>query len=282
MLSKSDIYKKYVTDDVINRKGLLHSVKSPFYMRIKAKMINPSKLHPNPDDEFSMENIGPNWEIIANYEKNIKINLMKSGKVFEEPLAGVKLNNGEYMLLNGHHRWMAAMNLGIKKVPVSIINITSEEDIYRVVNKSSRNICVTIDLDEVLLADKTFRFPLSALYKKNIRDNSSLLIRELHRMNFDVWVYTGSYKSEEYVRGLFFFNNSKIDGMVNGVNGGKNALKIRDIFRNKYKYIVHVDNYMLTCVNTATKEYEIIDIDADGDKWSSAVAQQIKQLNISV
>lgn len=290
-MTASESYNKYVIEDLRNHKGLYHPVKSPFFMRMKTLKIKLKKLHPNPEDEFSMEKIGPNWEIVNDYERSIRFNLDTGVQIFTEPLMVTKLDKGGYMLLNGHHRWLAALTVQsprsfsgsgykIPNVPVKIVNITGEEDIYKVVNKSSKDKCVTIDLDEVLLTDSTPKFPFSYIYKINLRENAELLVRELNRMGFDVWVYTGSYMSATYINGLFAVNSCKVDGVVNGINGKKNATHLRDIFRNQYKHIVHVDNNMITCVDTRSKEYDMLDITSDVSGWAAAVIEIVKQLNI--
>lgn len=292
MLVTNNLYKKYVIEDLKNHKGLLHPVKAPFYERIKAKKVDPKKLHPNPEDEFSMENIGPNWEIVSNYESSIRERILEDKDAFAEPLIGVKLEQGGYMLINGHHRWMAVLNVEVRKgifkaksyvnpkVPLKVVNVTAAEDIHRVINNSTRDRCVTIDLDEVLLVDEEMKFPLNIFYKSNLRENAALLVKEIQRLGYDVWVYTGSYMSDAHIQGLFSINKCKVDGVVNGINGKRKSNELRDIFRNKYKYIVHVDNSMITCVNTATREYEIKDITADNEGWAAGAVEIIKQLEI--
>lgn len=289
MIVTNETYTKYVTDDIKNHKGLFHPIKSPIALRIKSRKIDPAKLHANPQDEFSMNDVGPNWSIITNYEKTIQLHTIRDEDIFDnDPIIVVRLDKGGYMILNGHHRWMACLILRLKKVPIKIVNITQDDDIHKIINKSNRNRCVTIDFDEVLFADKLQKtgekipFPFNRIYKKNIRDNASLLIREFQRQGYDVWIYTGSYLSEQYIKGLFFFNKCQVDGIVNGLNGKKNPQKLRDIFRTKYDMILHVDNEMITFVNTRSKKYEILDINAPGDEWASAVVSKASDFDLSV
>lgn len=281
MLTSNENYIKYVTEDIKNHKGLFHPVKSSIISRIRTKNIAPKKLHPNPEDEFSMESVGPNFEIIGNYEKEILLRQSNDLSPFEEPLIAVKLDKGGYMLLNGHHRWMAAINVKIKKVPVQIVNITHEDDVARVINKSERTKCVTIDLDEVLLSYNTpAPFPFNLIYKNNLRENVSLIIREFTRLGYDIWIYTGSYMSEQYIKGLFSINKCNIDGIVNGINGKRNSAKLKNTFREKYDYILHVDREMLICVNTKTKDYETVDIATNESEWAASVTSNIAKLSM--
>lgn len=284
MINANENYNKYVADDLKIHKGLYHPAKAYILEQIKPRNISPQKLHPNPEDEFSMDNVGPNWEIISNYEKSILQHIKRGEDLFDEPLIAIKLDTGGYMLLNGHHRWMAALNLKLKTVPIKIVNITCEDDINQIINKSNRNKCVTIDFDEVLFSDdmqhdNDINFPYNLIYKKNIRANSSLMIREFQRLGYDVWVYTGTYLSEQYINGLFKINHCKADGIVNGINGKRNSANLKDIFRQRYNYIVHVGNEMLSCVDTHTKEYEIIDINSSKEEWAADIVSGIKRFN---
>ena len=292
MIVTNELYKKYVIEDLKNHKGLYHVIKAPALERIKARKVDPRKLHPNPEDEFSMETVGPNWEIVINYENDIRQKLLHDDDIFEEPLMGVKLDKGGYMLINGHHRWLASLSIQEKKgpfgifgfrqikVPLKVVNVTAADDIIEVINKSDRDKCVTIDLDEVLLRNESPKFPFNKIYKQNIRENASLLVREMQRLGYDVWVYTGSYLSETYIKGLFSINKCSVDGIVNGINGKRKSQVLREIFRNKYKHIVHVDNSMITCVDTVAKDYEIKDVNSDNDGWAAAVIEKISSLNI--
>ncbi len=286
MVISNDVYKKYVINDQKNLNGLAHPVKSGLILRARTIQVNPSRLHPNPDDEFSMESVGPNWGIVGDYEKQIRYNISQNLPVFDEPLIAVRLDKGGYMLLNGHHRWLAALSQRIKKVPVKVVNIIMEEDIYQVIKKSDRDMCVAIDFDEVLFSDnlpsslEKISFPYSLIYKKNIRDYSALLVEEFQRMGADVWVYTGSYLSEQYMRGLFHVNGCKVDGIVNGLRA-KGSKKLAALFHEKYKTIIHVDNETISIVNTTNKNYEILDINADdNEEWASAAVKSVKNFDM--
>lgn len=280
MLVKNEIYNKYVLEDLKTHNGLLQPAKAHFFERLKPRNVDPTRIHPNPNDEFSMESIGPNWGIVGNYERDICLRQKHSDEIFEEPLIGVKLKKQGYMLLNGHHRWMAALNLRISSVPLEIVNTTIDDDIIKKVNKSKRDRCATIDLDEVLLTNNKPHFPFSLGLKESIRVNADLLISEFQTLGYDVWVYTGSYKSESYIKWLFRACGCHVDGIVNGING-KHSKKMADIFRSKYKHIVHVSNELITCVNTETKDFESFDITADNEAWASAVALEIKKFGKS-
>ena len=271
-------YRKYVLDDLNTHKGLFHPVKASFFDKTLTRIVDINKIHPNPEDEFSIESIGPNWGIVSKYEQQILRNPNPDGPIFDEPLIVIKLDRGGYMLLNGHHRWLAAKIVGVNRLPVSVVNITTAEDINKIIKNSTNSRCVTIDLDEVLLSEDKMSFPYGVFYKEDLRENTTLLVREIHRLGFDIWVYTGSYRSESYIKGLFSANNCKVDGVVNGLKYKGKSKKLTDKFKEKYKQIVHVDNSMITLVDTINHNYEIIDLPENKKTWASTVAEKTQQL----
>ena len=86
--------------------------------------------------------------------------------------------------------------------------------------------------------------------------------------------------SEQYINGLFSINKCNIDGIVNGINGKRNSAKLKNTFREKYDYILHVDREMLICVNTKTKDYETVDIATNESEWAASVISNIAKLSM--
>ena len=108
---------------------------------------------PNPEDEFTFPDIGPNMGIISSYVSQFVDNMKRGLPLMDEPLYVQKIRPSGYMLLNGHHRWAAALRLSIKKVPVSIVNGVYEADIKKILESSTHEKRATLDLDEIIFAD---------------------------------------------------------------------------------------------------------------------------------
>ncbi|SDE19925.1 RHS repeat-associated core domain-containing protein [Paenibacillus sp. UNCCL117] len=87
---------------------------------LKAKYIGKNveidKIKPNSYDEFSNPNIGPSQQALSKHKRTIS----ETGKI-EEPILVKDLGNGTYEIINGHHRWEAARQMGLKKIPVKVI-----------------------------------------------------------------------------------------------------------------------------------------------------------------
>lgn len=135
------------------------------------------QLHPNPDDEFCFPEIGPNEEIIGQYERGIK--LMKFYALlrpFDEPITVEKILPDGYLILNGHHRWAAAIKWGLPKVPTQIVDLTTEADLRDMYSKAKHEKRVAFDLDEVVFChdenpdrmEKALPFPFNKIYKERL------------------------------------------------------------------------------------------------------------------
>lgn len=287
MATVTEEYKTLVLDDLNSFTGLNMPLHASVPERILTRRLSVNRIHPNPDDEFSMESIGPNYEIVGKYVKEFSDAINRGIRPIEEPLVVEKMSTGGYVLLNGHHRWMAAYRVGLKRVPVQVVNVTPEDEIFAAIRNSDKEMCVSFDLDEVLLTDgvkcekdRKLPFPLNFLYKQSLRKNAGVLIKELRELGFDVWVYSGRYYSVEYINLLMRLHSAKVDGIVNSVTEKKNHARIKEAFREKYKYSLHIDNEAILCVNTKTKEFDSIDLQEHGNNWSAEVMKHIRQLEI--
>lgn len=278
MAAITEEYKKLVMDDIESYVGLTQPVRASLLERLLIKKADINKLHPNPSDEFSMPEIGPNYEIVGNYVKTFKQNAHHSADIVDDPLTIEKMSVGGYMLLNGHHRWMAAHRVNLTKVPVEIVNVTPLDEILKTIASSNKDRCVSFDLDEVLITEENNKFPSKLIYKKTLKKNAGTLIRELREMGFDVWVYTGKYHSKQYIEGLFRLNHTKVDGIVNGMKNKKSSEKLRQAFRDKYLISLHVGNDSVTCVDTKTKEYELVDFESNEHNWAAEAMTNILAL----
>lgn len=279
-------YQRLVLDDLKNYEKLYRPVKTGLVKRIIVRKLPLSQLHPNPQDEFCDTSIGPNYSIVADYEKQFRtlIHMNQDPVGLFEPIMVEKMSTGGYMILNGHHRWMAAKRIGLKKITVQIVNVSTDDEIISAVNSSERNMCVSFDLDEILLTDgsvypahKELSFPLNKLYPKTLRRNAGVLINELREMGFDVWVYSGEYLPETYIRSLFRIHGTGIDGVINSMRRKDSKSRVREAFTNKYRISLHADNNGVTCVKTKTRDYEIYDIDSENEDWASEILQRLKE-----
>ena len=67
-------------------------------------------MHANPLDDISNPKVGPSESAVAKYMKKINT----TGKL-SKSIEVQKLSTGGYEIVNGHHKWLAAKKVGLKK-----------------------------------------------------------------------------------------------------------------------------------------------------------------------
>lgn len=114
---------KRMQEDISRYRDRREAVRVGIIERFTVKKIDPNELHPNPDDEFTYANIGPSDRIIEQYVRDARMRMERNLPIFEEPILIQKMEyNNQYIILNGHHRWAAALKARVPKVRVSIVN----------------------------------------------------------------------------------------------------------------------------------------------------------------
>ena len=112
----------YVQEDLDAYEGKRDVVRVSLLERLVVRSIPPQEMHVNPDDEFADPEIGPSDRIINEYAHEIPQLYMNREPIFPNPIMVYKMAEGGYLILNGHHRWAAAIKQGLKKVRAAIMN----------------------------------------------------------------------------------------------------------------------------------------------------------------
>lgn len=288
--------KDYLREEINKSRGFYYPVRSGFFRQAAVKHAATSKLHPNPEDEFCKPEIGPNYSIISDYERdyrslntNPSIEQIQAGGILE-PLIVQKAMPDGYMIMNGHHRWAAAVHCGKRRLRIKVVNLTREEDIRSMLNKSRSDRRVTLDLDETVFCvgeetprEKPFRFPLNRFFKEPVKQGIPALFHYLNKQGYDIWVYSAKYYSIDYIRHLFGHRHVHLTGIVTGVDRKKtpDSDKMRtmnELVESKYRSTVHIDNEMIVCSFSDTKEYKERMLNISGPDWSRAVMDAIEDM----
>lgn len=279
-LQNDSEFKKFIQDEVDRQKGVCHPIKAGLAERLLVRKLSCQKLHPNPEDEFCFPDIGPNMGIISSYVKQFIQNIERELPLMDEPIVVQKILPDGYMVLNGHHRWAAAMRLGIKTLPVSIVNAAHAEDIKRMLEATGNDRRVTMDLDEVVFrpsgdtdVERSFSFIRFGIYKSRLRLGIPALFSYLSSCGYDIWVYSSNYYSIDDVQKYFRKYSVNVDGVITGKNIGRADKMIL----GKYKETVHIDNDLILITYGQSKDYNEIPLDLSGRDWSRGVMDAIKK-----
>ena len=142
---------------------------------------------------------------------------------------------------------------------------------------------VSFDLDEVLfvspMTHKTepeLIFPFNKIYKERLRLGTPTLINELQALGYDVWVYTSSFRSERYIKGLFRLYGVKFDGIVNGNRHLKEVQKnnktiLPQKIPSRYHISLHVDDEQVIASWGREYGFDTYRLDAQDDDWKDKI-----------
>ncbi len=281
-------FEEYVSEEVKKYKGIYHPIRAGLLHRLLVRNVPCKRIHPNPDDEFCDPRIGPNYEIISRYADEIKVLRQgeKNPKCFEERVMIQKIYPDGYMLLNGHHRWGAALRMNLPKIRAHVVNLTQLSDIHDMIRNARHDRRVTLDLDEVVFAqpgapaEKPLSFPLNRRFKEPLRLGVQALFRFLKKNGYDIWVYSSNYYSMDYIRRYFIAHRAWVDGVVTGT-GRKGWLseaerkQLDEMVANQYPQTIHIDSESLVRVNRGSKEFEEYALSGNPATWSEEIREII-------
>lgn len=153
---------------------------------------------------------------------------------------------------------------------------------------------VSFDLDDTLFVspenfktEKELRFPFNKIYKERLRLGTKELFRKLQSDGIETWIYTTSFRSENYIRNLFKHYGIKIGAVVNGsrhmaeVQGNRKE-PMPSKYPSKYRISLHVDDDISVLQNGKSYGFKVFLIGPQDDEWVEKVfaeAQRIKKLN---
>ena len=293
MVAVKTEFTEFIANDIKKYEGVRIPLKTGFLKRMFIRWTKCSNLHPNPDDEFCFPDIGPNYGIISDYEKEMKEEVSHGYGPWEgidERLMVEGMYPEGYMLINGHHRWAAAVRLGVKKAPIKILNLVHEEDIIDIVKKSKNTKRVAIDLDELVFVDeaefpveKKLPVPANRRYKSRIRLGFPALCRFLQSCGYDVWVFTAGYYSVDHIAGLLKRYHVKPDGIITASGRIEKTSedkknRIKEIMKKKYTRTLNLYNDMMIVVDGASGDFDQIPLESPADQWVMAVENAVKKI----
>lgn len=287
-------FTEFIAADLAKYEGIRVPLKASLFERTFKRWTRCNNLHPNPDDEFSMPDIGPSYEIISGYERRMREEMSHGNKawdVVDERLMVEKMHPEGYMLINGHHRWAAALRIGVKRAPIKILNLTHEEDIVNILENSKNDKRVTIDLDELIFvndtditAEKELPFPANRRFKERIRLGFPALCRFLHSKGYDIWVFTSDFYSVDYIEALFTRYHVKVDGILTATGKLKNVpdakmKRIKEMVNRKYTRTLNLYNDMILVIDSNSSDYEQLEIKGTAQEWIKEVENRISGLD---
>ena len=288
-------FQAFLDEEISKVNGIWYPVKAGFLRRVLIKKASMKKLHPNPEDEFCKPGIGPNYSIMNRYHGDLARLKHNSNAKFlsrnaaYEPIQVEKISPDGYMILNGHHRWGAAHQVGLRRMDIEILDLTQKEDIVKMLKASSHDRRVTLDLDEVVFCqdetncEKPLPIWLRRTYKERLRLGIPALFQFLTRRGYDVWVYTARYYSVDYLRYPFRHYHCPVAGIITGTarkgpSGSDMRQQLEDMFDEKYQTTLHIDNKMVLQTFAHSRTFRDYPLQNTDTRWSAEVMKIIQEI----
>lgn len=295
-MAKTD-FSVFLENEVSKVRWLSYPIKAGFLRRVFIRKAARNRLHPNPNDEFCNPEIGPNYEIISRYmlfyRRIMDTHLSAMDKEYaamQDALIVERIHPDGYMILNGHHRWGAACRVGIKKLPIRIVDLTQEDDLRKMLAASDSTRRVTLDLDEVVLRpeddpflEKPLRFPLNRFFRERLRLGIPALFHMLNKSGYDIWIYSANYYSLEYLRYYFKHYGVRVTGIVTGTArkgppGSDTKKQLETRLKARYRTTVNVDNKTVILTSTDSGSFKEYHLEGDGGSWSQEVMKIFEEM----
>ena len=89
-----DSLTKRIQEDVKKYSNRREVARANILEILSTKYLSPDEMHPNPDDEFSDPDVGPNESIVEKYVQEALDNLKVDADSFDDPILVAKMQSG--------------------------------------------------------------------------------------------------------------------------------------------------------------------------------------------
>lgn len=149
---------------------------------------------------------------------------------------------------------------------------------------------VSFDLDDTLFVspdkcktEKPLVFPLNKIYKERLRFGTKDLFQQLHDKNVETWIYTTSFRTEEYIRRLLRCYGIKVSQIVNGERHLKEVQRDKkepmpSKYPSRYRIDLHIDDDISVAQNGKIYGFKVLVINIQDDKWIDKVLQKVEEI----
>ncbi len=145
---------------------------------------------------------------------------------------------------------------------------------------------VSFDLDDTLFVspekfktEKELGYPWKKIYKESLRLGTVELFRILQTEGFETWIYTTSYRSENYIRHLFGHYGIKVGQVINGSRHtrevqGASKEPMPSKYPAKYRIDLHIDDDVSVCQNGKSYGFKVLLVGPQDDEWGEKIIKE--------
>ncbi len=150
---------------------------------------------------------------------------------------------------------------------------------------------VSFDLDDTLFVspekfktEEPLSFPFNKIYRERLRLGTKNLFRRLQEAGVETWIYTTSFRSERYIRGLFRHYGIKLGQVVNGsrhsaeVQSGKSE-PMPSKYPGRYRIDLHIDDDVSVYQNGRTYGFKVFIVGPQDDEWANKIIEKVESIS---
>lgn len=150
---------------------------------------------------------------------------------------------------------------------------------------------VSFDLDDTLFVDpekfkteKALPFPFNKIFRERLRLGTIALFGFLKENSIEPWVYTTSFRSERYIRGLFRCYGIRLCEVVNGERHAREVQRdkgeaLPSKYPGKYRIDLHIDDDISVKQNGDTYGFRVHIIGAEDEQWTEKIIKRIEEIS---
>lgn len=139
---------------------------------------------------------------------------------------------------------------------------------------------ISFDLDDTLFinanqvkAEPMLPFPYRLIYKERLRLGTPKLMDKIREAGIELWIYTTSYRSPDYIRNYFKHYKVKIDGIVNGARHDEEVQKdhhyiLPSKLPGRYGIDLHIDDDLSVKKNGETYGFRVYLLKGENENWT--------------
>lgn len=146
---------------------------------------------------------------------------------------------------------------------------------------------VSFDLDEALFvnpethkAEPPLPFPYNKLYRERLRLGTPELIKQIQSEGIEVWVYTSSYRTQSYIKGLFKKYGVRFDGIINAQRHAEEVQEGRKMIMPQkmpglYHISLHIDDEESVVISGRAHGFNVYRLNEQDDEWTRKIMDRI-------
>lgn len=102
-------------------------------------------------------------------------------------------------------------------------------------------------------------------------------------MDVEICIYTTSFRSERYIRGLFCCYGLKVNDIVNGERHakevqGERAEAMPSKYPSKYRIDLHIDDDVSVAQNGRVYGFKVHIVGAQDDNWVEKIVEEVVRI----